>query len=152
MELSRSTQFALRAVLDLATEGPGTTSEIAARRGIPPAQAGKIVQQLVRGGIVRTARGARGGVWLARPADRITLRDVVEAIEGPLSISRCLIWNDCPCDQPCPVRSALGRIQHDVDRLLQSVTLEDLATDVRRRTGTSGPAATEPTPQEEGEV
>lgn len=133
MELSRAAQFAIRAVLDLATAGPTRTSAVALRRGIPPAQAAKIVQRLVRGGIARTIRGAGGGVRLARPADRITLRQIVEAIEGPLAVSRCIIYDDCPCVQPCPVRTALSRVQHDLERQLDSVTVADLASGDRHR-------------------
>ncbi|HET8679248.1 MAG TPA: Rrf2 family transcriptional regulator, partial [bacterium] len=118
MNLSRAAQFALRAVLDLAVEGPARTAEIARRRGIPLPQAGKIVQELARGGIVRTSRGARGGVRLARTPERLTLRAVIEAIEGPTAIARCLVWDDCPCDQPCPVRIALERIQRAVESQL----------------------------------
>lgn len=126
MQLSRAAQFALRAVLDLAVSGPTSTAAVAARRGIPPAQAGKIVQQLVRGGVVRTTRGPRGGVRLARPADKVTLRQVIDAIEGPLAVSRCIVYDDCPCAQPCPVRTALTRIQRELEGMLDSVTVADL--------------------------
>ncbi|MGH2404712.1 MAG: RrF2 family transcriptional regulator [bacterium] len=127
MMLSLAAQLAVRAVLDLAVTGPGHTSEIARRREIPPAQAGKIIQQLVRGGIVQTSRGARGGVRLARAPQRVTLRHVIEAIEGPTAIARCQIWDDCPCAQPCPVRVTLNSIQQNVENLFASVTLADLA-------------------------
>jgi len=127
MELSRATQLALRTLVDLAVNGPGQTAVIAARRGIPRAQAGKIVQQLVRGGIVRTSRGAGGGVRLAGAPERMTLRHVIEAIEGPVVVARCLAWDDCPCKQPCPVRTTLGRIQHAVEGLFDEVTIADLA-------------------------
>ena len=127
MELSRATQLALRTLVDLVVNGPSQTAVIAARRGIPPAQAGKIVQQLARGGIVRTSRGAGGGVRLAQAPDQTTLRQVIEAIEGPVLVARCLAWNDCPCTQPCPVRLTLGRIQHAFEGLLDDVTIADLA-------------------------
>ncbi|MDR7480906.1 MAG: Rrf2 family transcriptional regulator [Armatimonadota bacterium] len=131
MELSRATQFALRTVLDLAINGPGRTAEIARRRGIPPAAAAKVVQAMVRGGVVRTARGAGGGVRLARAPAAVSLRDVVESVEGPMAIARCLVWDDCPCVQPCPVRLALGRLQREVVALLERTTLADLAADAR---------------------
>lgn len=139
MELSRAAQFAVRMALDLAVEGAAHTGEMAARRGIPPAQAGKIVQELVRGGIARTTRGPRGGVRLARPAEQITLRDVIEAIEGPLAIARCLVWDDCPCHQPCPVRAALARIQDEVKGLLDDVTIADLSDGVALQSGVQRP-------------
>lgn len=132
MQLSRGAQFALRTVLDLAASGPTSTGAIAARRGIPPAQASKIVQQLVRGGVVRTTRGARGGVRLARPADQVTLRQVIDAIEGPLAVSRCIVYDDCPCAQPCPVRTVLTRIQRELEGMLDGVTVADLSAGGRR--------------------
>jgi Rrf2 family nitric oxide-sensitive transcriptional repressor len=132
MQLSRAAQFALRTALDLAVHGPGRTVEIARRRGIPPAAAAKVVQALVRGGVVRTARGAGGGVRLARAPGEISLRDVVESIEGPTAVARCLVWDDCPCVQPCPVRLALARLQTEMEALLARTTLADLAADARR--------------------
>jgi Rrf2 family iron-sulfur cluster assembly transcriptional regulator len=132
MQLSRAAQFALRTVLDLAVEGPTHTADVAARRGIPPAQAGKIIHLLSRAGIVRTSRGARGGVRLARAPEAVTIRDVIDAIEGPLTVARCLVWDDCPCAQPCPVRTTLLRLQHEMERLLDGVTVADLSTEGRR--------------------
>jgi Rrf2 family transcriptional regulator, iron-sulfur cluster assembly transcription factor len=133
MELSRATQCALRTVLDLAIGGPSRVADVAERRGIPLAAAGKIVQALTRSGIVLSSRGAHGGIRLGRPADKVTLRDVVEAIEGPIVVARCLKWNDCPCDQPCPVRAALTKVQRTVDETLDAVRVSDLVRDERRR-------------------
>jgi Rrf2 family protein len=133
MQLSRAAHFAIRTVLDLAMEGPGPTAAVAARQGIPPAQAGKIVQQLARANIVLTSRGASGGIRLARPADSVSLRDVIDAIEGPLTVNRCAAWDDCPCTQPCPVRAELARLQREVERLFDGVTIAALLASDRRR-------------------
>jgi DNA-binding IscR family transcriptional regulator len=97
------------------------------------AKAGKIVQSLVRSGIVFSSRGARGGIRLGKPAEAITLRDVVEAVEGPIVVTRCLKWDDCPCEQPCPVRATLTRVQHAFEETLSAVRLSDLASDERNR-------------------
>lgn len=131
MELSRAAQFAIRTVVDLATAGRAHTADVARRRGIPVAQGAKIVRRLARAGLVRTTRGADGGVRLARPPASITLREVIDAIEGPLAISRCVVYDDCPCAQPCPVRTALARVQHELERSLDSVTVADLVADGR---------------------
>jgi Rrf2 family protein len=131
VELTRSAQFAIRTVVDVAAAGHVHTAEVARRRGIPPAQAAKIVRQLARAGIVRTTRGAGGGVRLARPAERVTLREVIDAIEGPLAVSRCVVYGECPCVQPCPVRVALARVQLELERSLASITVADLTADGR---------------------
>jgi Rrf2 family protein len=133
MELSKATQYALRTVLDLAVGGPSRIADVAGRRGIPPAQAGKIVQALTRTGILLTSRGAQGGIRLGKPADQITLRGIIEAVEGPIVVARCLKWEDCPCDQPCPVRSALTRVQRTVEEVFDAVRVSDLAADERKR-------------------
>lgn len=130
MQLSKQEGYALRLALDLAIHHSAPIKEIAQRQNIPIAYLGKIVQALVRGGIVRTGRGPRGGVQLARPGDQITVRQVIEAAQGPISLSRCLIEpnHDCPTNNPtCPIRRVTLRLQHLVVTELDSISLHDLA-------------------------
>jgi Rrf2 family protein len=87
----------------------------------------KIVHGLSRAGILRTHRGTRGGVELAKAARAVTLRDVVEATEGPIALNLCVVWGDCPCVQPCPVRASLAQLQTIMEREMESVTVEQLA-------------------------
>jgi len=127
MRLSRNAHYAIRTVLDLSQHGRGRSAEIAERQGIPPAYMAKVVQGLSRAGILRTYRGTHGGVQLARSPGAVTLRDVVEASEGPFAINLCAAWGDCPCAQPCPVRATLARVQTTLERELAGVTVADLA-------------------------
>lgn len=133
MRISRHAHYAIRTLLDLQRNPKTRSADIAARQGIPPAYLAKIVQALSRRGIVRTHRGARGGVQLARPAAVVTLRDVIEAVEGPVAINQCVAWGDCPCAQPCLVRAALARLQMVVEHELDAVTLEQLGRGGRVR-------------------
>lgn len=126
MRLSRHAHYAIRVGLHLLEHPRSRSAEIARRQSIPPSYMPKIVQQLVRAGIVHTLRGAHGGVQLAKPAAMVSLRDVVEAAEGPLAINVCVVWGDCPCAQPCPVRAALARVHASVERELDQTTLESL--------------------------
>lgn len=137
MRLSRNAHYAIRTVLDLSQRGRGRSAEIASRQGIPAAYMAKVVQGLGRAGILRTYRGTNGGVQLARTAAAITLRDVVEAAEGPVAINLCAAWGDCPCLQPCPVRTTLARVEGLLERELAGVTIADLAgkLPVRARDG-----------------
>jgi len=64
--------------------------------------------------------------------EAVTLRAVIEAMEGPLVVARCLVWADCPCEQPCPVRAALTSIQREVEQVLDAVTIADLAAGAHR--------------------
>lgn len=87
MRLSARVDYALRAVAELAaSQGESLTSEKLARaQGIPLKFLESILLQLRRGGVVRSQRGPEGGYWLARPADQITLADVIRVIDGPLA-------------------------------------------------------------------
>ena len=127
MRLSRNAHYAIRTVIDLALRERGRSAEVARRQGIPQAYMAKIVHGLSKAGIVRTYRGTHGGVQLAKSPRTVTLRDVIEATEGPLALNLCVIWDDCPCVQPCPVRASLARLQSVVEREMESVTIEQLA-------------------------
>jgi Rrf2 family protein len=90
MRLNARVDYALRAVVELASAAPGPTSPVTADRlataqDIPPKFLESILLQLRRGGVVNSQRGPEGGYWLARPADEISLADVIRVIDGPLA-------------------------------------------------------------------
>ena len=93
MQVSRKIDYALRAVIHLANEERSeracSVAEIAARERVPRHFLEKIVQELIHKGLVRSRRGPHGGYVLARPADQVTFRDVIEAVEGPISLNVC---------------------------------------------------------------
>jgi Rrf2 family transcriptional regulator, iron-sulfur cluster assembly transcription factor len=129
MQLTKVEGYALRAAMDLAQVPASSVKEIARRQNIPAAYLGKIVQSLARAGVVLTSRGQRGGVQLARPAAQINLRQVIEAVQGPVALSRCLIepLHDCSINGPsCPIRQVTLHLQETVVRELDSITLADL--------------------------
>ncbi|GAA3473020.1 RrF2 family transcriptional regulator [Nonomuraea roseola] len=84
MHLSARTQYALRALTELAAAPPGPVpaERIATMQGIPRKFLDNILLQLRRAGLIRSQRGPDGGYWLARPADEITLAEVILLIEG----------------------------------------------------------------------
>jgi len=127
MRLSRNAHYAIRTVIDLALHERGRSAEVARRQGIPQAYMARIVHGLSKAGIVRTHRGSHGGVQLAKPPAVVTLRDVIEAAEGPLALNLCVVWGDCQCVQPCPVRASLAHLQSVVEREMEAVTVEQLA-------------------------
>src|SRR6476620_4452355 len=87
MRISAKVDYALRACTELAVAGDGPTKgdRIAAAQGIPIKFLENILSELRNAGIVATQRGVEGGYWLARPADKITLAEVMRALEGPLA-------------------------------------------------------------------
>ena len=131
MEISRRTDYGVRLILDLATlpeTGRASAQEIAVRQNIPRPFLAKIVSQLSLAGLVTTYRGAGGGVALARPPDEINLLDVIEALEGPIQLNRCVIEpGDCPKNGRCPVHDIWRQAQADLVNLLHTTTFADLA-------------------------
>lgn len=93
MQITRQADYAVRAVLHLSelnNGGRAPTSKIASEQNIPPSFLAKIVSQLSVAGVVQTSRGARGGVSLARNAADISLLEVIEAIDGPITLNECV--------------------------------------------------------------
>ncbi|HEX7432941.1 MAG TPA: Rrf2 family transcriptional regulator, partial [Anaerolineaceae bacterium] len=88
MQITRQADYALRAMSYLALLDPNrraATSQIAEEQHIPPSFLAKIISQLSIAGLIHTSRGARGGVSIARDRSAISILDVVEAIDGPIS-------------------------------------------------------------------
>jgi Rrf2 family protein len=133
LKINRQTDYAVRVVLALAKLGQGvrrSSADIQQEMLIPRAFMSRIVAQLARDGLVNTYPGREGGLSLPRPASQITLRDVVEAFEGPILLSACLQVkgeDDCPFQSSCPVRSKWGRVQVAMMREMASISFEDLA-------------------------
>lgn len=131
MELmSRAADYATRAMVHVACvvgDGTPTTQEIAEHQGVSQAFLQKIVQRLVQAGLLRTQRGASGGVTLSQAPADINLRQIVEAMEGPITMNRCLRGpGECFRDSICPVREVCAKVQSDIIATLESSTLDQL--------------------------
>ena len=131
MEISRRTDYGVRVILDLATlpnEHRVSTQEIADRQNIPSPFLAKIISQLSLAGLVTTYRGAGGGVSLACPPAQISLLQVIEALEGPIRLNRCVIQPDaCPENDHCPVHGIWAKAQAELTSLLDITTFDSLA-------------------------
>lgn len=130
MKLSTQADYAVRAVYELARRDPGTlvhTCDIAAAQHIPGPRLAKVVQDLARAGLVRTHRGKRGGVMLARPAAGITVRDVYEAVEGPILLCRCHQRVERCSDGPCDTHGFWDGIEALLTHEFETVTFAALA-------------------------
>jgi Rrf2 family protein len=122
MQITRQADYALRAMLYLAQLEPtqrAATSQIADEQHIPPSFLAKIISQLSIAGLIHTSRGARGGVSLARTPEEISILEVVEAIDGPISLNECThSASACPFGETCPLRPLWCETQAElVDRL-----------------------------------
>jgi len=136
MQISRRADYGLRAVIYLADQEPGKCSsiaEIAKRQGVPKKFLEKIIQDLVRRGLIRSKRGSTGGYMLARPADAISFCDVIEAIEGPISVNACM-EHASGCDQipRCTMIGVWSEVQRSVTEVLSRTTIAALRQPVCR--------------------
>ena len=131
MSLTRKGEYAIRGIIYLAQQAPGATvlmEDIAQATQAPPTFLAKIFQSFARAGIVRSSRGTGGGFTMGLPAGQITLREVVEAVEGPILPNRCLIKEGaCDRDKTCKVHKVWHKVQRSMLDVLEAVTIEDLA-------------------------
>jgi Rrf2 family protein len=128
--IRRNTDYALRAAVDLAGRfgnGPVGTKEIAQRRKIPYQLACKLMQKLHKAGLVKSEMGPDGGFMLSKQPAKITVREVVEAIQGPVLLSRCLVQKSCcSLSKKCPINCELDGIQKKITGYLDGLTLNRL--------------------------
>lgn len=143
MQLTRQADYAVRAVLDLSSYPTAHIKDIARRQHIPEAYLQKVLWVLARAGLVQTMRGPRGGVRLTHPPQEINLRQVVEAVQGPIVFTRCLLWaGECPLLGVCPTHTVWQSVQETLIRSLESTTFDILARGAQR----TGAEAVIPTP------
>lgn len=135
MQVSRKIDYALRAVIYLTIRSdrrPCSVAEIAAREGVPKKFLEKIIQDLIHSGLVRSTRGAQGGYTLAREPEVVTFKDVIEAIEGPVSVNVCVgagaggEGHECTLFPHCGMLWVWQEAQKRVMDLFANTTLADV--------------------------
>lgn len=132
LRLSKKADYALMAMKHLATP-PGdscSAREIAEAYEIPPELLAKVMQQLVRARLLVSVQGTRGGYRLSRGAASIAVADVIQAVDGPLTVTACAD-DDHSCDQfsKCSIRDPLWKIRSRILEALTTVTVADLTAD-----------------------
>jgi Rrf2 family iron-sulfur cluster assembly transcriptional regulator len=128
--IRRNTDYALRAMVHLAHgygSGPESTKTIATEENISYQLCCKLMQRLNKAGLVQSCMGVNGGFELScRPA-QISVLKIVETIQGPLSMNRCVLGkNVCEKQKGCPVRVKLGELQGNMTDYLSNTSLQDL--------------------------
>lgn len=130
MQLTRGVEYGIEGILYLARQDraqPAFLREVSRATAIPETFLSKIFQKLATKGLIRSRRGFRGGFRLARPARRITLREIVEALQGPIEFHRCLDHLRARGRQHrCHVKRAFEKVQRKVATILENTTLEDI--------------------------
>jgi Rrf2 family nitric oxide-sensitive transcriptional repressor len=133
LKLTRSTDFALRVLLLLASgDHKVTNSELSRTLRLSSHHLYKIVQTLSRQGYLRTLPGRGGGVVLARPPEKVNLLEVIELLEGPISLTDCLInIEGCDLARNCLLKDRMETAQKRMLDVFKSTTLKDLMKEKR---------------------
>ncbi len=134
LSFTRKTDYALVALAGLAIQAPAAESahELASRLNLPLPALRNILKELAHHGLVASTQGSAGGYRLARPADEITLSDVVEAIEGPARLAMCCGGavdepdHHCRLEDSCRIKSAIRGIHRRLQSVLDQVTLAEI--------------------------
>ena len=107
--------------------GPVLLRDVALRQQIPLSYLKHMVAPLVGAGILRTARGAKGGLLLAKPPEQVRLREVISLLEGPIAPVECV--NDpsvCERSRSCATRDVWARLQEAMEGVLEATTVREL--------------------------
>lgn len=137
IKLSKLSDYAIVVLGCLAAEqGQLQTAVVLARQtGIPEPTVAKVLKLLSKGDIVSSVRGVRGGYSLTRPAERISVAELIEALEGPISITSCA-GNDvefsCHISGSCPMSGGWGRVNHAIRMTLGGIYLAELLAPSRK--------------------
>ncbi|HEV8524246.1 MAG TPA: Rrf2 family transcriptional regulator [Terriglobales bacterium] len=144
LKLTKKADYGLMAMKHLA-ENPGSCSakEMAEAYGIPQEALAKILQKLVKVGLLSSHHGMNGGYVLARDARKITALEVIKAIDGPLFITACVTTRgECYQTAKCTVREPLRKVNESIEEVLSKITIWEM----KEKEESSG-AAAEPTPE-----
>jgi Rrf2 family protein len=147
LRLSKKADYALMAMKHLALKagvpaapaGASSAREIAEQYDIPIELMAKVLQRLVRTGLLVSTQGTRGGYALSRASASITVADVIQAIDGPFTVTACSTEkNDCEQYSKCSIRDPLWQIKERIVEALGTVTLAEMASD---QAGVAAPMA-----------
>ncbi|HEY7036487.1 MAG TPA: Rrf2 family transcriptional regulator [Thermomicrobiales bacterium] len=133
MKLSRESQYGILGTVYLAHQPVGTirqVGQVAEACGLARPFLAKIFGRLVHAGVLRSYRGRERGYALARPAREVSVKAIVEAIEGPDVFQRCVFWSDaCSDSSPCILHHVWQTVRPVAVELMARTTLEDLVRD-----------------------
>ncbi len=134
LRLSKKADYALLAMAHLAAHGDRSSfsaRELAEAYDIPAELLAKVLQKLVRGRLLESHQGIRGGYGLARTASTISVADVIQAVDGPLTVTACSDA-DRTCEQyaKCNIRDPLWRVKDRIVAALTATSVANLADDM----------------------
>lgn len=133
MMFSKACEYGIRAMIFMAKEGKNgkvqRINSIAQEIDSPPSFTAKVLQLLVKGGLLESSKGAHGGFWLnPSRVPNISLKEIVQCIDGEAIYQGCgLGLKECSEKLPCPLHDSFKKIRDELKEMLESTTLIDLA-------------------------
>jgi Rrf2 family protein len=138
MKLSTKGRYGIQAMFELALyygEGPISLKTIAENEGLSEHYLEQLIAILRKADLVKSVRGAQGGYMLAAPPDKITVGDVIRTLEGSLAPADCVLEDtpfECSRAGGCPTKLVMERIRDSINKVIDSITLQDMVDDHRR--------------------
>src|SRR4051794_5397299 len=130
IRITKQTDYGIVLLTHLAAhaERQYAAPELAAEARLPLPMVSKILKLLARDGLLASHRGVKGGYSLARPAEEISMAEIIAALEGPIAITECIsVESDCSHEALCPVSANWRRINQAVRTALEGVSLAEMA-------------------------
>lgn len=142
MKVSTKGRYGLRILLDLAlheSSKPRMIKDIAESQQISEKYISRLIIELRRAGMVKSIRGSKGGYKIARQPQHLTVLDVVEVMEGPISIVDCVSApQSCARLDACATRDIWNKLNSDIRSCLSKITLQDIIDSYRRKNPEGG--------------
>ena len=130
LKLTKKADYALMAMKHLAehsAEGSRSAKDVADAYGIPPEALAKILQRLVKTGLLHSQHGTNGGYTLARAAHTISAFEVIQAIDGPLFITSCItVRGECDQSDRCNIREPLRKVNESIEAVLKRIKISHM--------------------------
>src|SRR5262245_32855867 len=130
IKVSKMTDYAVVILATLARIDGSvmTASGVSARSGLPEPTVAKVLKTLNRGGLLESTRGASGGYRLALTPEKVSVAAIIDAVDGPVSLTACVDGNpeNCGYESKCPVKGRWDGVNRAVRAALDNVTLADM--------------------------
>lgn len=130
LKLTKKADYGLMAMKHLAEHGHGgacSAKDVAESYGIPAEALAKILQRLVKAGLLVSQHGTNGGYTLARRPETISAFEVIRAIDGPLFITSCItVRGECGQSDRCTIREPLRRVNDSIEQVLKSISISEM--------------------------
>jgi Rrf2 family protein len=127
----RNTDYALRMMINLARnddDEPASARKLSVQEKVPYQLACKLLQKLQKERLIKSTMGPKGGFFLSKKPEKITLLEIIESIQESLSLNRCMLAKfNCPKQKSCTIKPKLAELQGYIGTYLDNITLAELA-------------------------